>query len=264
MNPIDELFPASQRVIYDKAPLVQVVCQLRFPAILRIQSQPPADFQDAIRDRFPLLDRVNVLLPQGIELPQELIQVLEAQAPQNAYQFLTSDRKHSILLSQNSISLTSNAYNRWEEFGELLDAPLLALIKYYNPAFFSRVGLRYINAIERNALGLEAKWSELLNKVILGESALPQFETNLQAATSAVVVSLPDNSGSLALRHGLGQILGHQEIAYTIDFDFYCDKPTEVENAKSVIDHFNKHVGRAFRWCISDALHNALGPSAIE
>jgi hypothetical protein len=57
MNAADDLFPDSARVIYGKAPLTGVVCQLRFPPILRIESAPPADFQDRIREQFPLLER---------------------------------------------------------------------------------------------------------------------------------------------------------------------------------------------------------------
>ena len=41
------------RCIYDKNPLAEVICQLRFPEILSIQTDIPAKFQDAIRKDFP-------------------------------------------------------------------------------------------------------------------------------------------------------------------------------------------------------------------
>ncbi len=46
-------FPEVQRVIYRKNPLEQVICQFRFPAILRIDTETPADFQERIRNDFP-------------------------------------------------------------------------------------------------------------------------------------------------------------------------------------------------------------------
>ena len=47
-------FPEKQRVIYKKNPLNKVICQFRFPPILRIDSEIPSSFQDSIRSDFPL------------------------------------------------------------------------------------------------------------------------------------------------------------------------------------------------------------------
>ena len=70
----NELFPPSPRVIYSKAPLVQVICQLRFPTLLSIESQPPVEFQERIRDHFPLLEKVTN--PLQTQLPPEVFQAL--------------------------------------------------------------------------------------------------------------------------------------------------------------------------------------------
>ena len=48
-------FPETDRVIYAHNPLEQVICQFRFPPILRIDSELPAQFQDRIRHEFPSL-----------------------------------------------------------------------------------------------------------------------------------------------------------------------------------------------------------------
>jgi hypothetical protein len=42
-------FPESERIIYAKNPLESVICQLRFPAILKISSEPPVEFQETLR-----------------------------------------------------------------------------------------------------------------------------------------------------------------------------------------------------------------------
>ena len=65
----NELFPSSPREIYEKAPLIQVVCQLRFPPVLRIESQIPADFQERIRARFPLFERNSPPLAAPLPIP---------------------------------------------------------------------------------------------------------------------------------------------------------------------------------------------------
>ena len=46
-------FPETQRVLYKKNPLRNVICQLCFPPILSIDSEMPAQFQECIRSSFP-------------------------------------------------------------------------------------------------------------------------------------------------------------------------------------------------------------------
>ena len=47
-------FPKSKRVQYRLSPIRTVVCQLRFPTILRVEALQPVDFQEEIRRAFPL------------------------------------------------------------------------------------------------------------------------------------------------------------------------------------------------------------------
>ena len=42
------MFSNDERVIYAKRQLVEVICQLRFPEILKIDVSEPADFQERI------------------------------------------------------------------------------------------------------------------------------------------------------------------------------------------------------------------------
>ena len=46
-------FPEVKRIIYKKNPLDKVICQLRFPTILKIEKEIPAEFQERIRKEFP-------------------------------------------------------------------------------------------------------------------------------------------------------------------------------------------------------------------
>ena len=258
-----ELFPPSPRVIYSKAPLIQVICQLRFPSLLSIESKPPGDFQERIRRHFPLLEKATNPVP--VEFPAEIVRMIQAQVSPTSYQFMTEDRFSTVTLTPDSLALSTTDYDQWEHFRDQLRVPLAALIDIYDPSFFSRIGLRYQDAIDRAALGLEdIPWSRLLRKDILGELALPQFEANLeQVANSTIRIKLPDGSGSLILRRGLVNLQERKEICYMIDFDFFAEEKTEVADAESTLDHFNAMAGDAFRWCITDTLRDALGPREL-
>ena len=154
-------FPASPRVIYRNNPLKQVICQLRFPPLLRIESAVPADFQEAIRRTFPLLHESRTVdLPPGV--PTELAEVVgKALSQQVSYNFVTEDGAWSVSLTRDFVALSAAKYERWEQFIERLRPPVEALVRLYDPAFFSRVGLRYQNVLAPAHLGLgDATWAE--------------------------------------------------------------------------------------------------------
>ena len=102
------VFPATPRVLYTKNPLAEVICQFRFPAILKIDSATPAGFQDRIRDAFPLLAEEEQVLP--IELPPEVLQFFKAnRSPQlmrKAWAFMSEDRNWSLSLTRDFVSLS--------------------------------------------------------------------------------------------------------------------------------------------------------------
>lgn len=264
INSLADLFPPSQRVIYDRAPLTQVVCQLRFPPILRIESQPPADFQERVRKLFPLLERVQTQLPP--DLPPEVVQIIGLGniGLGGNFAFQTEDRSSTLNLSSSHISLSTTRYGKWDQFSELFWPALDALLEIYSPAFFQRIGLRYINIIERSAVDMaDRSWSDLLRKEVLGEIALKQFELCAIELNKNIRLKSTTDGCALFFQHGFLRRTPASEVGYRLDFDFYQDQKTEVTDAKSTINSLNSMVGRAFRWCITEPLHQSLGPSPI-
>jgi uncharacterized protein (TIGR04255 family) len=265
MPSIDELFPPSPREVYERAPLIQVACELRFPHILKIE-QPPVEFQERIRQRFPLFEKgAAIQLPQGQALSPEVLQIINAQLGSGtAYQFLTEDRVATVSLTPGAMALSTTKYTTWQAFVAELNHPLAALDDCFRPSFFSRIGLRYIDAINRDELGLANRtWSDLLRPEILGELAFPTFESFVESVGHQLQLKLPDGSGSVTLRYGYANVQGKPGLSYMIDFDFFQSEKTEVRDARTVLDHFNRLAGRAFRRCIRDALRDALRPRPL-
>jgi uncharacterized protein (TIGR04255 family) len=110
-------FPQTRRVVFQKNPLVEVVCQLRFPPILTISSDAPSAFQDRIRKTYPLYERTegDGQLPKEVTalLAQMRIQIPGQSAP---HRFLTVDTKRFISLEQNFVAVSEREYTRWEAF----------------------------------------------------------------------------------------------------------------------------------------------------
>jgi uncharacterized protein (TIGR04255 family) len=133
-------FPDSPRVIYRQNPLVEVICQLKFPPILKIESEPPAAFQESIRKEYPMMQEGSSDQPP---LPPPIAKLLGQAVPGffqgTSYTFLSEDGKWKVVLTREFLALSTGHYTRWEEFRLKLGVAVAALVAIYEPSFFVRV-----------------------------------------------------------------------------------------------------------------------------
>jgi len=259
-------FPDSARVIYKRNPLSEVICQVRFPPILRVEAEPPAAFQERVRAGYPLFRELQPDLPAG-NVPPEIASIVKAMLPNRArttaYEFASEDGAWSITLSRDSLALKTTTYRRWEEFHEHLERPFAGLNELYRPAFFSRVGLRYVDVIQRSKLELKDRpWSELLKPHIAGEFAVPELSGQIEHGARQLRVKLA-GEGSVMIRHGIAIEQSTNEQCFIIDSDFFVERRLEPQHALGLLNDFNRKSGHLFRWCIQDALHRAMEPTDV-
>lgn len=252
-------FPDVDRVIYRENPLAEVVCQIRFPRILAIDERLPAEFQEKIGESYPFVETKQVT--------QFSIGVGDQGSPsiRTHYDFWTDDELVSITLCSEFVSIRTENYERWERFKCHIEAALEALHSSYSIGPITRIGLRYIDLISREKLGLqEVKWSDLVRNSALGLLAEPDIPIeSVDELRSATVVEL-DNGGKVAIRTGMAESAetGNEQL-FLFDCDFFETRRIKgVKHAYEICDEFNRKAGRAFRWVIRDRLHDALGPTA--
>jgi uncharacterized protein (TIGR04255 family) len=261
-------FPETPRVVYQRNPLAEVICQLRFPPVLRIEAELPAAFQDRIRQRLPIYrgdESAGVL--GGIAVPDEVMQVVRSSFPgvlqKQPRAFSSADEKWTVTLAKDFLALATSDYSRWENFRGHLDAAVQALEQVYEPAFYSRIGLRYRDVIRRSALGLETQgWQELLRHHLAGEVIAPEVSAFIEKTTCQTLIRLQNFDSRVQIRHGLLESQG--ESCYVIDSDFFTQNRTERSDVFATLQYFNTQAHRLFRWCISERLHEAMGPQPIS
>ena len=261
-------FPKTERVIYRKNPLKLVLCQLKFPAILRIDKEVPADFQEKIRHEFPLFQEVDDTansLPENLAqiIPPEILDLLSTRSNRR-FQFMSKDEKWIIGLTREFVAIETTQYTRWEEFRDYLELLLNALVEIYNPAFLTRIGLRYQNVIDRRALGMEdVAWRDLLADFVLGQLALDETLDKVTEHHGSTRIQLNDEEDFVRIQHGLvmDKAVDSPHIMYLLDYDFHSNKETETEDAISKLNEYNTLNRRLFRWCIRDELHDAMDPA---
>lgn len=262
-------FQEFERVIYNKNPLDNVVCQLKFSPILKIDSETPSQFQEAIRNiypRFEAKEGAEIQMPKELVklMPRELLSAMLSPVSGKNYSFMTRDRSWRVSLTRDFLALSTTKYQRWEDFKERLRVPLEALNQIYSPAFFTRVGLRYQNVIVRSRLGIQNRpWSDLIQPFISGVLNEPPISESVITTESKIEIQLEDNQSIVRVFHGFVGSVKNNEICYQLDSDFFTEQEVEVNDVIDKLDYFNQRSGRLFRWFITESLHNAMGPTPI-
>ena len=258
------MFSTEPRVVYRKNQLGEVICQLRFPEILAIAAKPPVDFQEAIRADYPeYSSRMENPAPKLTGVPGKM--QLQNQPSVINYQFVSADGIWRVNLTSKFISLACNRYTSWEAFAVKLDKPLAAFIQVYKPAYFERIGLRYVNFISRKALALEGTpFRELIAERYLGILSDEQVvEPNV--GRSGVDAELALRSGCRVKLHaGPGQV--HRggktdgEVKFIFDQDLYMPGKIAPNLSAPALQALHSQAWAIFRDAITDELHDAMEP----
>lgn len=261
------MFVHAPRCIYQNNQLAEVICQLRFPEILTIGANLPVAFQEAIRDEFPVytLNR-EMPAPKISGTPGNFN--VEKPTPINNYQFASADGVWRVNMTSKFISLACTRYTSWEEFAKKLDKPLVAFIKTYKPAYFERVGLRYLNFFSRKELDLEGlPFAQLISSCYLG----PLCEDDVDEAA----VSRCNVDAEIALRAGcrvkihagpgLVKLRGKQdsEVKFIFDQDLFMPGRIPVNGSVGALQTLHAQAGTVFRGAITERLHEAMEPRYI-
>ncbi len=265
------MFSREERCLLKNNQLAEVICQLRFPEILIIGTEVPARFQELIRDEFPQFSqRMEPKIPTprpGLAPPPP------STGGSINYQFLSADGVWRVNLTSTFISLACNRYTCWEDFARKLDKPLAAFIKTYNPAYFQRIGLRYLNFISRKQLQLEdVPYRELIQSTYLG----PMADDEVPEATAircGVDAELNIRGGCKVKIHaGPGMIMRNtpqgtqqeKEVRFIFDQDLYMNGNVPVNYSAGALQTLHSQAYSIFRGAITDTLFQAMDPEPIS
>jgi uncharacterized protein (TIGR04255 family) len=136
-----------------KQPLVLVLCQVRFSPVRQIAQYIPAIQEDFRRNGYPL-ERAG-------KVQQLLITSAGPQmAEQERWEYRTKDEARRISVAQDSVTLQTTSYTRFEQFAEQLRFVLdtvLTKTEHNTLGVIQRIGLRYVDLI-RPAAGQDYRY----------------------------------------------------------------------------------------------------------
>lgn len=252
---------------FQRNQLIEVICQLRFPEILSIEARDPADFQEAIRHAFPQYRATKETPPPRMVGTPGNMQLQKGKESTN-YQFVSADGVWRVNLTSTFISLACNRYTTWEDFAKMLDLPLVSFIQVYKPAYFERIGLRFINAFSRKALDLDGvPFRELFQPCYLGILA----EDNVQETATtrcSIDFEVKLRGGAIAKVHaGPGLIQrGNQpknnEVHFILDNDLFMGGNIPANLTPGALQTLHQQADSMFLGAITEKLADALEPGA--
>ena len=267
-------FPDIERAVYKKNPLAQVICQLRFPVILSINENSPAAFQDEIRDKYPLYNK-EIGQQQQISFELSVDGLFPSQRTVqsetwNTYVFSSEDYNWAINLTGTFLSLSANKYDNWDEFKDHLLKPLKTFTDIYKPAFYERIGLRYINVFRRSLLGLDnTSWDELFVAPSIGFLSDDNIKNDIFGYQSTSEVRMEqDINARIATSLGYVEDIYNQvnkiepELSFIIDHDLYSGKK-QCDEVGYTLEKLHDNATRLIRALIKKKLHEAMEPLKI-
>lgn len=242
--------------------LADVICQLRFPEIPAIGSDPPQRFRELIADQYPDYSMRKETPPPRIRSHNGQLNINASPVVFN-HQFTSPDGNWRVNITNDFFSVACNRYNGWESFASRLDKPLAVFLQIYRPECFQRVGLRYLNFISRKNLGLEnTPFRELIQSPYIGYlSKLGVEENQVAQSTLDAQFSLP--GGCAAKIHtGPGMITlqgkPDPEMKFVLDIDLFINGKIPVNVSVGAMQTLHDHAFPIFREMVTDKLMDAL------
>lgn len=256
----------GKKYIYEKHQLVEVICQLRYPTILSIEANVPAQFQDKIREKLPRynVSEEKVPTPKGLQTMKN-------------HSFISTDGSYKLSMTKDFIALSTMRYTSWEDFASWLDEPLGQFISIYKPAFFQRIGLRYVNGISRSKLELDGRrWNDLIQSRYLGVLDEDDIEEGTVSKCSVDVEMKLGDGCAVKLHAGPGLIqrairtpkgiqqIQEKDVRFIFDQDVFSAGNIPLQDAAKVLETVHSHCDTLFSEAITDVLHEALEPVVVD
>ena len=243
---------------YSRNPLIQVIMQIRFPSLLEISNKDPVEFQQKIRTEFPLYDK-------NMEKQQQITIDTNAPTPK-LFEFNTINHKFSsennvwaVNLTNTFLSISTTHYESYEDMKDKFNRVVSYFNELYKPAFCTRLGLRYIDAISRKKYNLmDTPWKDLLDASALGFLANTNLSEQVSGLQNISEIAFSETISSKVIT-SLAYVNGDmEEKQFVFDSDTFTTDRVNIEDLLVKLDILHENSFRLFDSIIKDNLREAM------
>jgi uncharacterized protein (TIGR04255 family) len=240
-------FPPHEHEVFARNPLVAVVAQLRFHPVLKLADHI-ADFQEAIRDRFPAFEKKEVrqativMAAPGQPMSSE-VDVRQSEL----FCFSDPERQVTVTLGVDQATIEARSHVSVRDVINDVNVVVPAVESVYKPIRPTRLGLRYVNLIDRQtiskSLGKDVDWPDIINQSFLSPAS---DLADLDDTAFYVETTSSCGPGAMTLRYGLLPGTEGQK-QFRVDIDRYTTERLSLSSAAELLQDFSLDVFRAFR-----------------
>lgn len=249
-------FCTHEDVVFDDAPLIMVLTQVRFPPILSLLTEAGvAGFQAGLRDEY------ETMLPPT---QQAQVQVgpgsIEAQSSAPVWKFTDATKTWTVGIATDFVSLETPQYSDIGEFLRRFQRVVDVARLTVRPAESQRVGLRKVNMFEvdgRDTLPL----TDMVRQELLGVLGVESFPAPL--AGSFTETSFADDENRLVARYGLVDPEGRDVSRFVLDMDYFTERPYQIggdESITNLLRYYSDGMTSLFHWALADEYKATLRP----
>lgn len=247
-------FPKHPDVVFDRAPLTQVLCQIRFAPILALFAETGvAGFQEALRRDYPEFDADQEaqisMSPTHAEVQQK--------AP--VWRLRDSEERWQVSLAVDFVAIEVSSYGHFGEFSDRLMNVISVLERTLIPGRSKRIGLRKVNRFEHPRVKGSEGWRGLLRRDLLGLVGVEGMPGTYGREYSERHLE-DDEGGVLTIRHGMAP---NDSRAYLLDLDYWTTKSMQIRSdvsLSSLLKDYSDAMTGFFHWSIEKSLYDYLGP----
>jgi uncharacterized protein (TIGR04255 family) len=259
--------PLAPRFQLKNHQLAQVLCQIRFSTVLRInQDDAVISFQEAIRQTYPRYAKQQgmavLITPQGVQ---------QQPAPVGQHRFDDSDGNFTVTLTPDFVALETRRYVDIDDFVARVVALAGAVEEHYAPAEIQRVGLRFINELRLAGADPKAEMREAISPALLGAVGSDELVAAVSGAQQ--ILELTGEDSRMLVRHGLyaqgGTTVDPVEPAapspqqalpfYLMDIDAFAERSVRysVDGIEATVRDFNDDIRSFFAWGVREDYRRA-------
>ena len=224
--------------VYPKAPLTEVVFEIRFPGEPAVECHRD-EFFDFVRAQFPV-----------VRVPE---MVAETQFKFKTYQFTSEDSAFTVMAGINSLAYSSKRYTGYADFKKQLTPVFNFFCERFKIKSLRRAGFRYINAIPYTRENGSIPLSRFLkSKFVLS----PDIPESLEHCSISLVQNL--GNGHILTRLETMTAQKSKGEALLLDFDYFKTESLHCKHLMTYLDESHAQAKSFFEHIITDQYRDFL------